>query len=303
MPGVRRSIPRRPVAAALAAVATVGLAACGGDEPSDSRQSGGGSPSAEAPPTSAQERLAHIHGLGVDSRAGKLYAATHYGLFEAAKDSDKLRQVGDSAQDIMGFSVASADRFVGSGHPDPRDSLPPNLGLIESRDGGRTWKNVSLLGEADFHVLRAVGDRVYGFDGTQGRLMVSENGGRTWRQRTAPAAVFDLAIEPGDPDSIVVATERGLYASANAGGRWRPLRDDVAGLLAWPSADALVLVDGRGRVLRSDDGGRKLAPVGELGGQPVALTSEGDDLYGALGDGTVKRSSDSGESWSLRAGP
>jgi hypothetical protein len=39
-------------------------------------------------------------------------------------------------------------------------SLPPNLGLIESRDGGETWKNVSLLGQADFHVLESAGRRI-----------------------------------------------------------------------------------------------------------------------------------------------
>jgi hypothetical protein len=39
----------------------------------------------------------------------------------------------------MGFSVAGPGRFIGSGHPDPSDtSSPPNLGLIESRDGGQT---------------------------------------------------------------------------------------------------------------------------------------------------------------------
>lgn len=292
---------RRPIAA-VAAVAVLGLAACGNDEPSGSDQPAGEQSAAQTPPT-AQERLAHIHGLGVDPSTKTLYVATHYGLFEAAKGSEKLRQVGDSTQDIMGFSVVSADRFVGSGHPDPSQNLPPNLGLIESRDGGRTWKNISLLGEADFHVLRSAGERVYGFDGTQGRLMVSSNGGRSWQQRTPPAAVFDLAVDPRDPDSIVVSTERGVFASTNAGKGWRQVRDDLAGLMAWPAADTLFLVDEQGQVLRSDDGGKGFAPVGELGGQPVALASHKGELYAALGDGTVKRSSDSGASWSVRAAP
>ena len=116
------------------------------------------------------------------------------------------------------------DRYR-SGHPAPGQSLPPNLGLIESRDGGRTWKGVSLLGQADFHVLQSAGRRVYGFDGTQGRLMVSSNDGRSWTQRTPPAGIFALAIDPRRPDDIVASTERGLFASPNAGRGWRPMRN------------------------------------------------------------------------------
>lgn len=294
---------RRPIVAVTAvAVLGLGLAACGSEEPSGSDRAGGEQSAAETP-TTAQERLAHIHGLGVDPGTEKLYVATHYGLFQATKDSEKLQQVGDSTQDIMGFSVVSGDRFVGSGHPDPSRNLPPNLGLIESRDGGRMWKNISLLGEADFHVLRSAGERVYGFDGTQGRLMVSSNGGRGWRQRTPPAAVFDLAVDPRDPDSVVVSTERGLFTSTNAGEGWRPVRDDLAGLMVWPAPDALFLGDEQGQVLRSDDGGKQFAPVGKLGGQPVAFASHNGELYAALGDGTVKRSADNGASWSVRATP
>ena len=275
------------------------LAACG----DDAATSAGEEPAAEAPPASGSARLEHIHGLGVDPRLETLYVATHYGLFEAAKGSTAMKQVGESTQDVMGFSVVSADRFIGSGHPDPSQDLPPNLGLIESRDGGRTWKSVSLLGKADFHVLRSAGERVYGFDGTQGRLMVSSDGGRTWDERTPPAGVFDLAIDPSGPDRIVVSTERGVFVSSNAGKGWRPLNAELAGLLAWPAPDRLFLVDGDGQVLRSADGGRGFESVGQLGGPPVAFMAHEDALYGALADGTVKQSTDEGPSWTIRAAP
>ena len=63
----------------------------------------------------------------------------------------------------MGFTVTGPDRFLGSGHPDGREGLPPFLGLIRSTDAGRTWERVSLLGKRDFHVLEAAGERIYGF--------------------------------------------------------------------------------------------------------------------------------------------
>jgi photosystem II stability/assembly factor-like uncharacterized protein len=205
----------------------------------------------------------------------------------------------------MGFSVLDGDRFIGSGHPDPSQNLPPNLGLIESGDGGKSWENISLEGEADFHVLESSGSRVYGFDGTQGRLMVSSDGGKSWDQRTPPAAMFSLAIDPTSPDRIVASTERGLVESTDAGESFRPLafREQIAGLLAWPAKDRLFLVDGSGQVRRSDDGGAQFQPVGSIEGQPAAFIAEGDDLYAALTDGSVKRSSDGGESWEARATP
>ena len=76
-----------------------------------------------------------------------------------------------------------------------------------------------------------------------------------------------------------------------------------SGLLAWPTANRLYLVDGQGQVLRSADGGRRWSPAGTIGGQPAAFIAEGGDLYAALTDGTVKRSADGGVTWSVRATP
>jgi hypothetical protein len=282
--------------AALSFLLAAGAVACGDDEPTVQP--------AENQPADQAQAVHHIHGLGVGPNDGTLYVATHTGLFEAADGEQEMRRIGDSEQDIMGFSVVGPDRFIGSGHPDPDDSSsPPNLGLIESRDGGQTWKNISLLGQADFHVLQSSGDRIYGFNGVEGSVMVSTDGGRHWAKRTPPAAMYDLAIDPGDADHIVASTERGIFSSVNAGKTWRPRRDDTAGLLAWPAADRLYLVDGQGQVQRSGDGGRQWQQTGSIGGQPVAAVADDADLYVALTDSTIKRSTDGGATWTLRAAP
>lgn len=273
--------------------AVLGLAACG-----DDATEGGGAAQSET------SELEHIHGLGVGARDGTLYIATHSGLFTAGSGQTKVERVGESRQDIMGFSVAGPGRFIGSGHPDPEDTgRPPNLGLIESTDGGRSWEQVSLLGEADFHVLESDGDRVYGFDGTQSRLMVSDDGGQNWEQQAPPAPMFDLAIDPTDRDRVVAATEVGLFISENAGENWQPRSRELAGLLAWPAQDALYLVDGSGTAHASDDAGQSFQPAGSIGGQPAAFIGHGDSLYSALHDGTVKASADGGASWVVRAAP
>jgi hypothetical protein len=288
---------RRPLLAVGLVSVTLGLAACGDDA---TVEEGGGGDAAE----SAASDLEHIHGLGVSERDGALFVATHFGLFKAASGATEVERVGDSRQDIMGFSVAEPGRFIGSGHPEPEDTgQPPNLGLIESTDGGRTWEQVSLLGEADFHVLESAGERVYGFDGTQARLMVSDDGGKSWEQRTPPAPMFDLAIDPTDRDHVVAATEVGLFESKNAGEDWQPRSRELAGLLAWPAEEALYLVDGTGAVHRSEDRAESFQPVGSIGGQPAAFMAHEDDLYAGLHDGTVKASADGGASWVVRAAP
>ncbi len=115
--------------------------------------------------------------------------------------------------------------------------------------------------------------------------------------------MFDLAIDPTDSQRIVASTDAGTFVSDDAGEGWRPLRDNVAGLLAWPTRDSLFLVDGEGRVSRSADAGETFNAVGSVGGPPSAFVSYGKDLYAALGDGNVVRSTDGGASWGVRATP
>lgn len=289
---------RRILLVALAALAGFVPAACG-DSDDPARSDGGPAPSESS--ANAAESMGHVHGLGVSD--GTLLIATHTGLWTAREGQTETRRFGQSRQDVMGFSVVGEDHFVGSGHPDPTQDQPPNLGLIESGDGGRTWKSISLHGEADFHVLETSGKRVFGFDGTQGRIMVSSDGGRSWQQRTPPAGVFALAIDPTDSDRAVASTERGLFASTDAAKGWRPVNDRLAGLLAWPSVNELYLVDAQGQVQVSRDGGVQWQVVGSIDGVPAAFIADGQDLYAALADGQVKRSTDGGRSWTVRAKP
>jgi len=141
----------------------------------------------------------HVHGLGLDARDGALYIATHTGLYRLGRSAQSPVRVTERRQDTMGFTVAGPGRFLGSGHPDideARDQgLPALLGLIESRDRGRSWEPVSLAGQADFHVLRFAGRRVYGYDVSRDRLLVSEDGGRSWRRLARPGPLVDLAAD------------------------------------------------------------------------------------------------------------
>jgi hypothetical protein len=54
-------------------------------------------------------------------------------------------------------------------------------------------------------------------------------------------------------------------------------------------------------VQHSADGGRRWQPTGGIGRQPVASMTHDAELYPALAYTTVKRSTDGGASWTLRA--
>jgi hypothetical protein len=269
------------------------LAGCGG----------GDGPAFEGAPLEQQDPgPVHVHGLGIDPADGSLFIATHTGLFRAPVGSIRAERVGDLYQDTMGFAVAGPGRFIGSGHPDLRENLPPLLGLIESRDAGKTWKSISLLGVADFHVLRSAGRFVYGFDSSNERLLVSRDRGRSWAERRAPEPLGDLVPQPGDPETAIAAGSV-LHRTTDAGRSFTAIGGE-GGYLAWPRTDRLFQLIGTGHVRVSTDQGETWRTLGSIGGEPAAfLAVSPDELYAALHDGQVKVSRDGGRTWSVRSQP
>ncbi len=249
----------------------------------------------------------HVHGLGVNPEDGSLFIATHTGLWRTAPGETKAERVGNRMQDTMGFTIIGADRFLGSGHPDQQqfedEGLPPLLGLIESTDAGESWQPISLLGEADFHVLRSKGNRIYGFDSTNERLMFSRDAGRTWTERRPPAPLVDMAVTPSNLSHLIASGEAGIWKSANEGRTWTSAGQGV-GLLAWPTPRRLYLVTAAGKAQVSSDGGKRWTAMGDVGGEPAALLAQtASELYVALHDGTIKRSPDGGRTWAIRSMP
>lgn len=253
----------------------------------------------------------HVHGLGVNPADGALFVATHTGLYRVPRGQPTARRVADRFQDTMGFTIAGPDYFLGSGHPDPREAqalgLPPLLGLIESTDAGVTWEPVSLRGRTDFHVLRAAGRNVYGYDSSNDLFLVSEDEGRRWEERTSPGRIIDLVVTAERPDRLLATAgggdEDGLFESEDGGRTWRRTSAAV-GLLALPADGALYLMSAGGTLFVSSDGGRRLEPRGNIGGAPAALYARNaDELYVALHDGTIKQSLDGGSTWTIRSRP
>ena len=247
----------------------------------------------------------HVHGLGVDPSDGTLFAATHFGLFRIP-DEGKATRIADRYQDTMGFTVVGDAHFLGSGHPDMRDAAlrkpgrPPLLGLIESKDAGETWKPVSLLGEADFHGLVAAHHRVYGFDSTNSRFMVS-NDKTTWETRST-LSIASFAVDPADGERIVATTGEGLLESTDGGRTWKPIAGPQLDMLSWDERSGLWGADRNGVVHRHPTNDESWMRASALPGAPEALLAQDDALYAAASgpDGVtgIYRSGDGG-SWKL----
>ncbi len=132
---------------------------------------------------------------------------------------------------------------------------------------------MSLLGEADLHALDARGAHVAGQPVEEAPLMVSDDGGRSFRERAAPAVPIDVDLDPDDPERMVITTAEGLYASADAGASWR--RRDVLTVethTAFSRDGSLYRVDAAGSVKVSEDGGASWRETGAVDGSPTTVT-------------------------------
>jgi len=247
--------------------------------------------------------VSHVHGLGVNPADDALYIATHHGTFRLGSDR-KVERVGESYQDTMGFTVAGADRFLGSGHPDSegfRRGQPPRLGLIESTDAGKTWRSVSLSGEVDFHGLAFAHGRVYGWDSGSGRFMVSSDT-KSWDTRSA-LPLTSFAVDPADENHLLGSGPGGLLKSGDSGRTWATVPGPPLVVLSWSAAAGLVGVTEDGAVHHSSDAGATWAPAGQLPGSPQAVLAAAKAWYaGAADEGGstgIFRSNDAGRTWEL----
>lgn len=188
-----------------------------------------------------------------------------------------------------------ARQFLASGHPAGGQNAPAHLGLIESGDAGRTWKTLSLAGDADFHALRYRHDTVYGYNSVRGQLIVSTD--RTTWQTRSTLALRNFDVSPADPKILLATTEAGVQRSTDRGLTWAPAGGPPLLLLAWETTDQLWGVSTASDLLRSADGGVSWTRAGALPGPASAFAAHHGTLYAAVHEQGIYRSSDGGTTW------
>ncbi|MDX3308183.1 exo-alpha-sialidase [Streptomyces sp. ME08-AFT2] len=279
-PSVRRPL----LAIAGTSIAALVLAGCGG---------GSSDADTAADTSDSSGTLSHVHGLGVDPADGRVYVATHSGLYTVAEGQEP-KLVGDRKDDFMGFTITGENTFIASGHGAPGSDRPGNVGLIETKDSGGTWTSRSLSGEADFHSLDSAKGTVYGYEG--GRIRVSSDL-KSWDDRETLDAL-DLAVSPSG-DKLLATTAEGVVASTDGGRTFGKGAEPVQAFVSWPAEKSLFGIGTSGKLSTSADGGKTWKELTTVpGGQPQALTAVNADHVLAATMTGVYESRDGGKTFS-----
>jgi photosystem II stability/assembly factor-like uncharacterized protein len=123
------------------------------------------------------------------------------------------------------YAVVEADPRRSFGTPAPPNERPMG-GVFRSTDRGETWEQMSGTNPRPMYYSQIRIDpndpeRIY-LGGTQ--LMVSEDGGKTFRNDGAPGIHVDhhaLWIDPNDSDHLIIGNDGGVSASFDRGATWR----------------------------------------------------------------------------------
>ena len=176
-------------------------------------------------------------------------------------------------------------------------------GLLESRDGGRSWQPAALSGADAMNVSVAGGGRIQ-IAGHEVYLE-SSDGGASWQPVPNDLPGLDLhsfAMDPADSDHAwAFAVGFGLFESHDGGRHWVLRQGGNWGSLAAYRAagvTGLVAIGPDGGV-RSVDGGaswQTLAYPGAALAGGFAAAADGSALYAATTDG-LQRSTDLGQTW------
>lgn len=176
-------------------------------------------------------------------------------------------------------------------------------GLLESVDGGRTWRPTGLSGADAMNVpltnanrFQIAGHNVY---------METTDGGASWQPVPNDLPGLDLhafTVDPADPDHAwTFAVGFGLFETSDAGRHWQLRQSGNWGaLIAYRDGATTELVAvGPEGLVRSSDGGAGWTALAYPGAPLAALaaSTDGGVLYAATSAG-LKRSTDGGASWS-----
>jgi photosystem II stability/assembly factor-like uncharacterized protein len=189
---------------------------------------------------------------------------------------------------------------------DPADSqhlfFGHHGGLLETRDGGRSWQPTALRNADAMNVAPPSG----GFFQIAGHnvYMETADGGQTWQDVPNNLPGLDLhafVADPADPSHAwAFAVGFGLFETTDKGRTWELRQPGGWGALASfvESGKAVVIGVGSTGVSRTDDGGRTWTALGQPIGQVASLAASADGAMIYAGTTTgVGRSTDGGRTW------
>jgi len=237
--------------------------------------------------------LRHVHGLGYSGDGSRILIPGHRGI---AVFGDGRWSIAPGPQhDYMGFA-ATREFIFSSGHLAPGGGAGASLGLIRSRDGGRSWTSLGFAGEAEFHTVAAgyETNALYVYNpAPNSRMprtglyrMIGEGSG--WRGLSAQGMhgeLFKLAVHPTDEAMVAAVTSDGLFLSRDGGDEFKPIRAAVKPRTAYFPLDGDALWFGT----FDRKPGLFRVPVGNGPREEIALPPIGRDAVAYIAQNPARR--------------
>jgi photosystem II stability/assembly factor-like uncharacterized protein len=175
-------------------------------------------------------------------------------------------------------------------------------GLLETKDGGRSWQGTALRGADAMNVAPPAGDsfQIAGHN----VYMETADGGQTWQDVPNDLPGLDLhafVADQSDPSHAwAFSVGFGLFETTDKGRTWELRQPGGWGALASfvESGKTILVGVGSSGLSRSGDGGRTWTALGQPTGQIASLAASADGavLYAGTMQG-LSRSTDGGRTW------
>jgi len=134
-------------------------------------------------------------------------------------------------------------------------------GLYTSSNEGKSWSGGPVMGKQEFASVHAEGDLIA--VATHNSVLVSSNGGATWKEAGLGAYVSSIRNVTITPDGqIMIASREGAFRSPNQGGGWEHMQNglpdkNISSISYDPSSKRLLATSmATGVVFESEDGGQ-----------------------------------------------
>jgi photosystem II stability/assembly factor-like uncharacterized protein len=251
------------------------------------------------------------------SRPGRLYLGTADGHIFGSDDSG-------AHWTLLGRASTRLDAVITAIVVDPRDGnvlfasswardAAAGGGVFRSTDGGRTWREAGLAGEAVRTLAMAPSDPKVLVAGTLDGIYRSRDAAQSW-ERISPQNhgelrnLDSLAIDPRDPETIYAGTFHLPWKTTDGGKTWRPIHQgmiddsDVMSLLIDRSSPGSIYASACSGIYRSDNGAaqwRKIQGIPYAARRTYAITQDPEHparVYAATSEG-LWETADGGMTW------
>jgi hypothetical protein len=170
------------------------------------------------------QKISQIRGIGYPGNDDALYVATNDGI-KFYKNSKWLETTANK-HNFMSIQAINTG-FLASGHPQKGTEMKDPMGIVESKDQGKSLQKLGFYGEGNFHFLSAsfFGNGMYMIleqpinQLDPGVYFSKNNNGEGWIKSKLAGFTADslgmMAVHPKNGNVMAMSTKTGIYYSEN----------------------------------------------------------------------------------------